>query len=63
LERGAGRLLVNEINTIPRFTPIGMFPKLWEASGLRCDERLAQLIDLAMAHHARRSALRTEYQT
>jgi D-alanine-D-alanine ligase len=62
LERGTDRLLVNEINTIPGFTSISMFPKLWEASGLSCDELLAQLLDLAMARHARRSALRTEYQ-
>ena len=36
LERRKGRLLVNEVNTLPGFTAISMYPKLWEASGLRC---------------------------
>ncbi|HWW93951.1 MAG TPA: D-alanine--D-alanine ligase family protein [Vicinamibacteria bacterium] len=62
LERGSGRLLVNEINTIPGFTSISMFPKLWEASGLPYPDLLSRLVDLARERHARRSGLRTDYR-
>ena len=51
---GAG-WLVNEINTIPGFTPISMYPKLWEASGVPYPQLLDRLIGLAVARHARRS--------
>jgi D-alanine-D-alanine ligase len=60
LERTTGRLLVNEINTIPGFTSISMFPKLWEASGLRYDELLRRLIDLGLERHRERAGLRTD---
>jgi D-alanine-D-alanine ligase len=46
-------IVVNEINTIPGFTPISMFPKLWEASGLPYDELISRLIDLAIERHER----------
>jgi len=48
-----GRLLVNEVNTIPGFTPISMFPRLWEASGLPTTELLDRLVALALERHAR----------
>jgi D-alanine-D-alanine ligase len=60
LERATGRLLVNEINTIPGFTSISMFPKLWEATGLPYEALLARLVDLARQRHAERGALRTD---
>jgi D-alanine-D-alanine ligase len=47
--------LVNEVNTIPGFTPISMYPRLWEASGVPYAELLDRLIDLAVARHARRA--------
>lgn len=47
--------LINEINTIPGCTPISMYPKLWEASGVAGREVLDRLIDLAVARHDRRS--------
>jgi D-alanine-D-alanine ligase len=47
--------LVNEINTIPGFTPISMYPKMWEASGVSYPELLERLIQLAQQRHARRS--------
>jgi D-alanine-D-alanine ligase len=47
--------LVNEINTIPGFTPISMYPKMWEASGLGYSELIERLIQLAKQRHARRS--------
>jgi D-alanine-D-alanine ligase len=61
LERAGGRILVNEINTMPGFTSISMYPRLWEASGLPCPELLARLVTLALERHARRERLRTDY--
>ncbi len=54
-EQGRG-FLVNEVNTIPGFTPISMYPMLWEASGLPYPELLDRLIALAIERHARRAA-------
>lgn len=55
--REDGTLLVNEVNTIPGFTAISMYPKLWEASGVTATELITRLIDLALARHATRRAL------
>ena len=51
LERETGRLLLNEINTIPGFTPTSVYPKLWSASGLPYEQLLDRLIDLALERH------------
>jgi D-alanine-D-alanine ligase len=48
LERTSGRLLVNELNTIPGFTRISMYPKLWEASGLSYPKLIERLVELAI---------------
>jgi D-alanine-D-alanine ligase len=48
MERGTGRVLVNELNTIPGFTRISMYPKLWEASGLSYPKLIERLVDLAI---------------
>ncbi|HJV05581.1 MAG TPA: D-alanine--D-alanine ligase family protein [Actinomycetota bacterium] len=48
----SGEIYVNEINTIPGFTKISMYPKLWEASGVSYRELIARLIDLAIERHA-----------
>jgi D-alanine-D-alanine ligase len=61
LERATGRLLVNEINTIPGFTSISMYPKLWEASGLAYPDLLARLVALGLERHEARALLRTDY--
>lgn len=53
--RDDGVFLVNEVNTIPGFTPISMFPRLWEVSGVPYAELLDRLIDLAIARHERRA--------
>jgi len=53
------RLLVNEINTFPGFTPISMFPKLWAASGLTYSELIDELVGLALERHERRSRFET----
>lgn len=55
----SGEIYVNEINTIPGFTAISMYPKLWEASGVPARELVSRLIDLALERAARRAALRT----
>ena len=53
-----GTLRVNEINTIPGFTAISMYPKLWALSGLSPTELITRLIDLALDRGRRRAALR-----
>jgi len=58
----AGRVYVSEVNTIPGFTPISMYPKLWEASGIPYRELISRLVDLALARWARRNALCTVYE-
>ncbi|MEL6983826.1 MAG: D-alanine--D-alanine ligase family protein [Actinomycetota bacterium] len=57
-EEGGRGPLVNELNTIPGFTPISMYPKLWEASGLGYSDLIDRLVDLARDRHRRRSAKR-----
>lgn len=53
-----GRLLVNEINTIPGFTAISMYPKLWALSGVSPTELVTRLIDLALRRGEDRAAIR-----
>ena len=48
MERQTGRLLLNEVNTIPGFTRISMYPKLWEASALSYPALIERLVDLAI---------------
>ncbi len=57
LERRTGRLLLNELNTIPGFTSISMYPKLWEASGLSYPELIDRLIQLALERHAEKARI------
>ena len=56
-------LMVNEINTIPGFTPISMYPMLWEASGLGYSALIDELVELALERHARRARHSTERLT
>jgi D-alanine-D-alanine ligase len=60
LDRGSGGLYVNEVNTIPGFTAISMYPKMWEASGVPLKELVSRLIDLASERRAARRALKTQ---
>jgi len=53
LERGGGRVLLNELNSLPGFTPISMFPKMWEASGLSLPALLDRLVKSAFARPMR----------
>ncbi|MBN1773319.1 MAG: D-alanine--D-alanine ligase [Deltaproteobacteria bacterium] len=61
LERAGGRVLLNEINTMPGFTSISMYPKLWAASGVPFPELVARLVELALERHAQRARLHTDY--
>jgi D-alanine-D-alanine ligase len=54
-----GRVLVNEINTIPGFTQISMYPKMWEATGVSYADLIDRLIQLAIARHRSEKRLRT----
>lgn len=54
-------LIVNEVNTIPGFTKISMYPKLWEASGTSYADLITELINLALERHDRRHNLKTSY--
>ncbi len=53
LERGTRRILVSEINSLPGFTPISMFPKMWEASGLALPRLLDRLVKSAFRRPVR----------
>jgi D-alanine-D-alanine ligase len=59
LEKKGSKLYLNEVNTIPGFTSISMYPKLWEASGIGFRELIDKLIDLAFEMHAEKA--RTKY--
>lgn len=53
-ETATGRFLCNEINTIPGFTPISMYPKMWIASGMTYPQLIDELVQLALDRHSRR---------
>jgi len=59
MERETGKIYINEVNTIPGFTQISMYPKLWEASGLSYSQLLERLIELAIERHDDRQRNRT----
>lgn len=56
-----GRVLVNEINTLPGFTNISMYPKMWEYSGISYSELIDRLIQLSIERHKEELKLRTSY--
>jgi D-alanine-D-alanine ligase len=60
LEKRGGKLFLNEVNTIPGFTSISMYPKLWEASGIPFRQLIDRLIELALEQH--REKARTKYE-
>lgn len=53
------KIIVNEVNTIPGFTSISMYPKLWEQSGLKYTDLITKLLDLAIERHERDKKLKT----
>jgi D-alanine-D-alanine ligase len=62
LDRTSGEFLFNELNTIPGFTSISMYPKLWEASGIGYQELLSKLVDLAISRHEKKKMLVREFR-
>ena len=58
LESATGKLYLNEINTIPGFTSISMYPKMWEHSGIGFSALIDRLIELALSRHERKKATR-----
>ena len=56
MEKGSGRVLINEINTFPGFTPISMWPKLMESVGLTLDDQVDELIAQALERAQRKAA-------
>lgn len=63
IERGTNKIITNEINTMPGFTSISMYAKMWEASGISYSELIDRLIALAIERHSDRSRNLTSYQT
>ena len=61
--RDNGDILVNEINTMPGFTKISMYPKLWEASGVGYTELISRLIELATSRFEKERLLKTVYRS
>jgi D-alanine-D-alanine ligase len=62
LDKKTGELFLNEINTIPGFTQISMYPKLWEASGVPYKKLLDELIRLALEENSEKGALKLSYE-
>jgi D-alanine-D-alanine ligase len=61
LEEKTGKVLLNEINTMPGFTSISMYPKMWEASGVSYKELIDRLIELALERQAEKETIRYEF--
>jgi D-alanine-D-alanine ligase len=62
MDRQTGQVYINELNTLPGFTPISMYPKLWEASGISYPELIDRLIELALERHGDKSRSATSYE-
>nr|AIA14220.1 D-ala D-ala ligase [uncultured bacterium] len=62
VERETNRVIINEINTMPGFTSISMYAKMWEASGISYAELIDRLIQLAIERHGDRSRNLTSYK-
>jgi D-alanine-D-alanine ligase len=63
LERGSGRLFLNEINTMPGFTQISMYPKLWEASGVSFSDLVTRIAKLGIERFEERARNQTNRVT
>ncbi|ABZ85107.1 d-alanine--d-alanine ligase, putative [Heliomicrobium modesticaldum Ice1] len=60
LDKNSGEVYINEINTLPGFTSISMYPKLWEATGIPYGELLSRLVDLGLARYREKQRNATE---
>ena len=63
LDKDLGEVYLNELNTIPGFTKISMYPKLWEASGMPYAELIDRLIELAIQRKAERDRTSHKYRS
>ena len=63
VEKESGRVILNELNTLPGFTSISMYPKLWNASGLSYPQLVDRLIELALSRKAERDATAREFRS
>ena len=61
--QGRSDVYINEINTMPGFTQISMYPKLWESSGISYTELIDRLIQLALERFEKEQKLKTSYDT
>jgi D-alanine-D-alanine ligase len=61
IPRGTQEIFVNEVNTIPGFTTISMFAKMWEASGVSYPQLLDRLLALAIERHGEKQQLKTSF--
>jgi D-alanine-D-alanine ligase len=61
LDKDSGAVYINEVNTMPGFTQISMYPKLWEATGIPYPELLDRLIQLGLERHADKQRNRTSF--
>jgi D-alanine-D-alanine ligase len=62
LDKDSGEVFLNELNSMPGFTQISMYPQLWKATGLPGEELVDRLIELALERHAQRSATTHEFR-
>ena len=62
MDKDTGEIYLNEVNTIPGFTPISMYPKLWEASGLTYTELIDELISLALERKEEKDQIIRKYE-
>jgi len=62
LDRNSGEIFVNEVNSLPGFTEVSMFPRLWQASGISYPALLDRLIELALERHREKSKHETRYR-
>jgi D-alanine-D-alanine ligase len=61
IEKESGRVLLNELNTLPGFTEVSMYPRLWEASGISLPHLVDRLIELALERQREQSSLETRF--
>ncbi len=62
MDKTTGEIYLNEVNTIPGFTQISMYPKLWAASGVPYSQLLDEIIELALAVHREKNELKTSFE-
>lgn len=62
VDKVTGQVFINELNTIPGFTKVSMYPRMWEASGVPYPELLNRLIELAFERHRERSSMSTSFR-